>query len=374
MAEKDYYEVLGVSRNASHEEIKAAFKKLAKQFHPDLNKDHKAEDKFKEINQAYSVLGNPEKKQKYDQYGSSAFEGQGFQGFQGADFDFGDFGFEDLFGSIFGQQFRNTNSRRTPAGPRKGADLQYSLEIEFEEAVNGVTKDIEFEHMEQCTTCKGIGGSGTTKCSSCNGKGVVTRQQRTAFGIFQSSTTCSKCRGQGESVKDSCKQCNGTGHIEKLKNVEVKIPAGIDNGYTLRLQGLGNAGTQGGNSGDLYVSIFVKASKIFKRDQNDVFIELPISFTEAALGCEIEVPTLKGTAELKIPQGTQTGTIFRMKGQGMKHLNKNEHGDEYVKVNIVVPEKLSTKQKKRLEEFKKEEENVRIQKGFFHKIKDKFVS
>ncbi|MDD5163472.1 MAG: molecular chaperone DnaJ [Candidatus ainarchaeum sp.] len=370
---KDYYEVLGLKKGASIEEVKRAYKELAKKFHPDLNREKGAEEKFKEILEAYQVLSDSEKKANYDQYGH-AFEG--FQGYQrpegfgtgGVDFDFenifsniggfGEFGFGDIFGEMFGQEQRQRKKSR-------GSNIRMELTLSFEEAAFGTEKEITIEKIENCKACKGTGAKDgeLAKCSQCGGSGRIRHAQRTPFGVFATETACSKCQGTGRIAKRSCPECKGEGKIIARKTLKVKIPAGIDSGNHLRLEGEGNEGTAG--TGDLYIIIFVEKHKLFKRDGTDIFTEIPVSFGEAALGAKIDVPTLKGEVTLNIPAGTQTGTIFRLHEKGIKKLEARGFGDEFVKVIIETPKELSKKEKELFEELMKEEKSRQKRKGFF---------
>jgi len=371
---QDYYATLGLKKGATLDEIKKAYKDLAKKYHPDVSKEQDAEKKFKEINEAYSVLSDPEKRQNYDNYGEAFknFSGYTQQGFgQGMDFDFedlfnnftgfGGFGFGDM-GDLFG-------SRRGTRRENKdlGSNIKITIHLKFDEAAFGITKEIKYDRLVKCEKCGGSGAEGELKtCPTCNGRGIEVKQQRTPFGIFQMQTTCSKCKGKRKIPEKECKNCNGEGIKEQLEKLNVKIPAGINTGNHLRLQGKGNEGRQG--AGDLFLVILVEKHDVFKRDDEDIYTEIPISFSEAALGATVEVPTLKGKADLKIPAGTQTGTIFKMKGKGIKKLNSNSFGDEYVKVIVETPKKLTKKQKEILESLKSEENASKKRKGLFEKI------
>ena len=379
MAKKDYYEVLGLSKGADEKEIKQAFRKLAKQYHPDLNPDNKeAEAKFKEINEAYEVLSDPDKKAKYDQFGHAAFDqSQGFGG--GANYgDFNDI-FGDIFGDFFGGGAGFGGSRAQRTGPKAGSDLKIKLDITFEEAAFGTKKEIKINRIEKCDVCGGSGAKkGTNKktCPTCNGTGAVKTVQRTPFGQFASTKTCTVCNGTGEVVEQPCEACNGTGKEKKSRKLSINIPAGVDSGSVIPLRGEGNHGERGGPSGDLYVYINVKEHEIFERDGNDVWCEIPISFTKATLGGSIEVPTIEGKVKYEIPEGTQTGTVFRLKNKGIKNLRGSGKGDQYVRVKVTVPKKLTEKQKSLLEEFAAEmgekETKSDDKKGFFDKVKDAF--
>ncbi|MBW2977355.1 molecular chaperone DnaJ [Candidatus Woesearchaeota archaeon] len=364
---KDYYKILGVEKTATKEEIKRAYKKLAKKYHPDLNKDKPdAADKFKEINEAAAVLADDEKRNQYDQFGTTA-EDFGRQGFGG--FDFSDvmdnifgagFDFDNIFESFFGGSDIFGRRRK---GRARGHDLRYDLEITLEEAAEGTTKTITIPRLEKCSECDGKGGSGIQNCPDCNGTGVSRRTQRTPFGIFATQSTCRNCHGEGNIVKKQCSKCHGEGRVEKTRKLEVKIPAGAETGTNLRVVGEGEAGQKGAATGNLYIVIHVKDHKLFERHGNDLFIEVPIPFTIAALGGEIEVPTLKGKATLKIPAGTQTGTTFRMRGKGVPSLHGDGNGNQNVEIKIVTPKKLTKKQKQLLKEFGKTDKS-----SFFNKL------
>jgi molecular chaperone DnaJ len=375
---RDYYAVLGIQKSASAEEVKAAYKRLAKQFHPDVSADPKAKEKFQEILEAYNVLSDEQKRQNYDQFGHAAegFSGyQGFRGFggQGMDFDFSDLfqnfsGFEgfgefaDLFGGERGRRSRD----------RAGENLRVDISIPFEEAVFGAEKKIEIERVEECSVCKGSGaekGTGKKSCSTCKGRGIVQRTQQTPFGFFSTQTTCPKCNGSGEVIEKPCKNCNGKGRARTQRTIEVKIPAGIETGMHLRLEGEGNAGSGRGRKGDLFVVVFVEKHRFFKRDGSDIFVEAPVSFAEAALGTELEVPILTGKAKLSIPAGTQTDTIFRMKGKGVKDLKTGRLGDQFVKVKTITPTHLGKKEKELLEELQRLNGIKEKRSGFFEWFK-----
>src|SRR3989344_2754228 len=367
--DKDYYKILGVGKNATKEEIKAAYKKLAKQYHPDLNKSPGVAEKFKEINEAAAVLGDDEKRKQYDQFGTAGGQfQQGFSGFDFSDFmsDIGGFGmdFDSIFENFFGGSRSSGRARRR----QRGSDLRYDMEIELEDAALGATRTINVPRLEECEKCNGTGAESAkdiVTCDECGGRGVSTRTQRTPFGLFSTTTTCRKCRGQGKYIKNACPECNGKGVVRKTRKIEVSIPKGAVDGTNLRIQGEGEAGGHGTDSGDLYIVIHVKPHKVFERHGNNVYVKIPVSFTTATLGGEIEVPTLKGKAELKIPAGTQSNTIFRMKGLGIPDLHSHHVGDENVEVYITVPEKLTKKQKQLLEEFEKENKGKGFLKGVF---------
>ncbi|MBU0461956.1 MAG: molecular chaperone DnaJ [Nanoarchaeota archaeon] len=377
---KDYYKTLGVDKSASREEIKKAYKTLAKKYHPDMNKEADAADRFKEINEAASVLGDPKKREQYDRFGTADFSG--FQGGTGG-FDFSDFGkhsesfdFGDIFDSLFSGGFGGFRGSRR-RGPRKGRDLRYDLEIELEDAVRGAEKEIFIPRLETCSKCKGSGAESSSdieKCNDCHGSGMVTRSQRTPFGIFQTTTTCSTCGGQGTIIKELCPMCDGEGRIRKERKIKASIPAGVDNGTMLRIGEEGEAGEKGARPGDLYVVISVASHKIFERQENDLYVEVPISFVGAALGDDIEVPTIDGKAKLKVPAGTQSNTLFRMKGHGVPYINSSEKGDEFVKVVVYTPKNLNKKQKEMLKKLAKElGDQIKPQKGFLERLKDQFT-
>ncbi|OQA31067.1 MAG: chaperone protein DnaJ [archaeon ADurb.Bin336] len=370
----DYYEVLGLKKGASIEEIKKAYKEKAKQYHPDVSKDPDAEKKFKEINEAYSVLNDPEKKENYDNFGHAykGFSGYQQQGFgQGTDFDF-----EDLFNQFGFGSFSDLNEMfggRGGGGRGKdyGSNLKVNLTLKFEEAAFGTNKDITYERIEKCKKCKGSGAEGALKtCPTCKGKGQTIRQQKTPFGMFRTQSICPTCKGKGQVAEKECKECRGNGFVSTKTKLNVKIPAGINTGNHLRIAGKGNEGVDG--VGDLFIVIIVELHDVFKRDNNDIYTEIPISFTESALGATVEVPTLNGKADLKIPSGTQTGTIFKMKGKGIKKLDSNTYGDEYVKVIVETPKNLTKKQRELLEELEKETQSAKKRKGIFSKIFGKF--
>lgn len=373
MSKRDYYEVLGVSRDSSQDEIKKAYKKLAKKYHPDLNPDSKtAEEKFKEVSEANEVLSNAEKRARYDQFGhAGANDAGGFGGFG----DGGDFGgFNDIFDMFFGGGGGGGNRR----GPQRGADLRLDLSISFEEAAFGVEKDVEIPRMENCEICGGSGAEPGTKpqtCSVCGGSGKVRANQSTPFGQFQTVKTCHRCHGEGTIIENKCKHCGGSGKVRKTRKIHVKIPAGVDSDSRLRVANEGEAGNLGGPPGDLYVYLTVRPHKIFKRNHDDVICEFPISFVQAALGDEVEVPTLDGKVKIKIPEGTQTGTSFRLRGRGMTKLRGYGRGDQHVKVKVVTPTNLTEQHKKLLKEFGDcctDDQQPEKTKGFFEKVKDAF--
>ena len=354
---RDYYEILGVPKTATAEEIKSAFRKRAKECHPDLHPgDKKAEAEFKELNEAAEVLVDPEKRAKYDQYGHAAFDPSmgGQDPFAGGGFGgFGDLG--DILGQMFGGAFSGGGfGGTTRNGPIPGDDLRYNLTITFEEAAFGVEKELSIPREETCETCGGSGakpGTEPIKCKTCNGTGQVRTQQSTLLGSFTSMRPCSACRGTGKIIPESCPECHGAGRVRRNIKKTLKVPAGIDNGQTLRLPGFGSAGQRGGPNGDLYVTISVRPHKQFVRKGYDLLLEMPVSFTTAALGGSITVPTLKESVKYNVPAGTQPGTTFRLREQGIKHLNANGTGDLLVTVNVDVPRHLSEEQKNLLQQF-----------------------
>lgn len=372
MAEKrDYYEVLGVQKGASDDEIKKAFRQQSKKYHPDLNPGSKeAEAKFKEVNEAYQVLSDSDKRSKYDQFGHAGVDpnfgaGGAGGGFNGAGFDFG-----DIFGDIFGGFGGFGGGRRN--GPRRGNDLRQVIDISFEEAAFGCKKTINLTKQEKCDTCGGSGskpGTAPETCPHCNGTGQIQTQQRTILGYMTNVTTCPNCKGSGKIIKEPCRDCRGTGKVRKTKTIEINIPAGIDNGQTMQLSGQGEAGDRGGMNGDLLITIRVRPHAIFTRDGNNVYIEMPITFVQAALGATLKVPTLDGAVEYDIPEGTQSGTRFRLKGKGIPYIRSKNRGDQYVTVNVEVPKNLTAKQKEILKEFD-EDKNYKQRKSFAEKMKD----
>ena len=378
---RDYYDILGLKKGASVSEVKTAYKKLAKKYHPDLNKDSGAEEKFKETLEAYQTLSDSKKKANYDQFGHAAEGFQGFQGFRGGgetrdfDFDFGNiFGGGESFGGMEDilRAFGGSGPGRGAARPARGANLRIDLSISFEEAVFGTEKTVELTRIENCKECKGKGGFGEETCGQCNGAGIIREQRKTMFGTFVTQGTCPRCGGKGRTIKTVCKKCEGKGRTKTKREIKIKIPAGIDTGNHLNLRGEGNAGINGGPAGDLFAVIFVETDKIFKRDGPDIYAEMPISFSEAALGTNLDVPTLREKATIKIPNGTQTGTIFRLKSKGIKNLGETGHGDEYVKIIVQTPSKMNKKQKELFEQLAKEDDVKNQRKGFFGRIKKKF--
>lgn len=373
MADKDYYKLLGIEKNATKEQIKKAYKKLAMKYHPDRapeDKKQEYEEKFKEISEAAAVLGDEKKRQQYDQFGSSAFQsGPGGSGFQGFDFSdimsqfrsgmFGDF--DNIFDQLFGGGGR---SGRKGYQGRRGRDLLYEIEVTLEEVAEGAKRHIKLNKLEHCSDCSGRGAKKFDSCHHCNGSGYLKRTQRTAFGLFQQTGPCPYCHGKGELPQDSCNGCGGEGLLRKRKEIEVTVPAGVEDGMRLRLHGEGEVGSHNAPAGDLYVQVRVKPHKYFSRRESDLHITVPISFTQAVLGDEIEVPTINGKAKLKIPSGTASETILRMNNKGLRDVHNSHTGDQMVKVKIEVPKKLTKKQKDLIKQLKEEKPS----KGFLKKI------
>ena len=390
MAEKrDYYEVLGIGKNATDAEIKSAYRKLAKKYHPDLNPGNKeAEEKFKEVNEANDVLSDPQKRQRYDQFGFAgvdpnyaAANGGGAGGFGGG---FGGVDLGDIFGDIFGGGFGGGfggfgggSSTRTANAPRKGHDIQASVILTFEEAAHGCSKKITINRQETCPDCGGTGaakGTSPETCPDCGGRGYVVTQQRTPFGVMQSQQPCSHCGGRGTIIRNPCKTCRGTGKTAARKSLEINIPAGIDDDQNIALRGQGDAGSNGGPAGDVIVHVTVKADPMFERDGYDVTIHVPITFSQAVLGDDVEVPTVDGRIVQHIPEGTQSGTKFRLHGQGIQYLNGRGRGDQYVIVDVEIPKKVTRAQREALKAFEDsmKEDNYEKRKGFFKNLRDRF--
>ena len=389
MAEKrDYYEVLGIGKNATEAEIKSAYRKLAKKYHPDLNPgDKAAEEKFKEVNEANDVLSDPEKRKRYDQFGFAGVDpnhgagqsGGGFGGFGAGGVDLGDI-FGDLFGGGFGGFGGfGGSSRANPNAPRKGHDIQASVILTFEEAAHGCTKKITLNRQQTCPDCHGSGcaaGTSPETCTQCGGRGYVVTQQRTPFGVMQSQQPCPHCGGRGTIIKDPCKTCRGTGKTNVRKTLEVKIPAGIDDDQNIALRGQGDAGSNGGPSGDVIVHVSVKRDAVFERDGYDVYVRVPITYSQAVLGAEIEVPTVDGKVAQRIPEGTQSGTKVRLRGQGIQDLKGRGRCDQYVIVEVEIPKKLNRTQREALKAFEDslKDDNYEKRKGFFKNLRDRFTS
>ena len=381
MADKrDYYEVLGVEKSASEDEIKKAFRKLARQYHPDLHPDDKqAEAKFKEVNEAYEVLSDKDKRAKYDQFGHAAFDpsygggagGGGFGGFGG----FSDVG--DIFESFFGGMGFGGSRSSNPNAPRRGGDIETSVSLDFMEACKGVKKTVRINRSETCPDCKGSGAAAGTQpktCPDCNGTGTRRVTQRTPFGNISQQTVCTRCGGRGKIVDNPCRTCSGKGTVKRSAEREVEIPAGIDDGQTLRVQGGGHAGTNGGQYGDLHIRVDVRPDPIFERDGYDVWTEVPLTYTQAALGGEIIVPTVDGKVKYTIPEGIQVGTTVRLRGKGIKKLYRTDRGDHYLKITVEIPKNLTKEQKAKLKAFEESlsEKNYQKRQSFFDKLKDKF--
>jgi len=370
MSKRDYYEVLGVSKGASKDEIKKAYRKLSKQYHPDINKEAGADEKFKEIAEAYEILSDDQKKAHYDQFGhtdpNQSFGGGGFEGFGG---------FEDIFSTFFGG---GGSRRRDPNAPRQGSDLQYTMTLSFEDAVFGKETEIEIPREENCETCNGSGAKPGTKaetCGHCHGSGQLNVEQNTPFGKIVNRRVCHYCSGTGKQIKNKCSTCGGTGKVKKRRKIAVKIPAGIDDGQQIRVAGQGEPGMNGGPQGDLYVVFHVRSHEFFERDGDDVYCEMPITFVQAALGDEVEVPTLYGKIKLKVPAGTQTGTKFRLKDKGIQNVRGYGKGDQHIIVRIVTPTKLTEKQKQMLQDFAEISGQVpqgEHEESFFDKVKRAF--
>lgn len=390
MAEKrDYYEVLGIGKNATDAEIKSAYRELAKKYHPDLNPGNKeAEEKFKEVNEANDVLSDPQKRQRYDQFGFAgvdpnyaAANGGGAGGFGGG---FGGVDLGDIFGDIFGGGFGGGfggfgggSSTRTANAPRKGHDIQASVILTFEEAAHGCSKKITINRQDTCPDCGGTGaakGTSPETCPDCGGRGYVVTQQRTPFGVMQSQQPCSHCGGRGTIIRNPCKTCRGTGKTAARKSLEINIPAGIDDDQNIALRGQGDAGSNGGPAGDVIVHVTVKADPMFERDGYDVTIHVPITFSQAVLGDDVEVPTVDGRIVQHIPEGTQSGTKFRLRGQGIQYLNGRGRGDQYVIVDVEIPKKVTRAQREALKAFEDsmKEDNYEKRKGFFKNLRDRF--
>lgn len=376
MAKKDYYEVLGVDKNASQAEIKSAFRKMAKKYHPDINKEEGAEAKFKEVGEAYSVLGDEQKRKQYNQFGHAAFENGaggnpygnygGFSGFQGfEDIDLGDI-FEDMFGGGFGFSSRR-GAKKNRA--RKGDDTLVRVNLTFEEAIFGCKKELKLDLDEDCATCNGKGGFDEKTCSTCGGTGRVVSQTQSIFGVIQQQTTCPDCGGTGKTFGRVCSDCRGHGHVTKNKTIEVDIPAGVDNGSELRITGKGSKGFNGGPNGDIYIQFKVKEHAIFQREGDDIYLDLPITITEAVLGCKKEIPTVYGNLVIQIDAGTQAGTKLRIKSKGVENVRTGKNGDMYVIVNVLIPEKLDKKQKELFKEL--DDTNLRTNSEF--KTIDKYL-
>ena len=371
-SKRDYYEVLGVSRTASKDEIKSAYRQLAKKYHPDINKEKDAEAKFKEVQEAYDVLFDDQKRSTYDQFGHAAFDqaaggGNPFSGFNGG---FQDVDLGDLFGSFFGGGGRR--SPRQSSGPRRGADTAMRVRIEFMDAILGKKINFPIQYDETCTTCAGSGARSSkdiATCSTCNGQGTVRQRQRTILGTMETQATCPTCQGRGKTIKAACTVCHGQGYNRVKHDLEVAIPAGINEGQQVRIPNKGERGIDGGSNGDLFLEITIKQHGQFQREGNDIHLEVPLSFVDATLGTSINVPTVYGELSLTIPQGTQSDKVFRVRGHGIKDMRSGTPGDEFVHIKLMTPQNLSKKQKELLEQFKKEENS---NDSFFDKFKKLF--
>lgn len=364
MAKRDYYEVLGVSKSATDKEIKSAFRRLAKEYHPDLNKAPDAAEKFKEVQEAYEVLSDENKRKMYDQYGHAAFDQNGDAGFGGfnggfnggfsSSFGFDDIDLSDILSGVFGQGFGfGSGSRKNSNRAQKGKDLLYSMKLSFMEAVYGCKKDIILDVYETCDNCNGKGGHGEKKCSKCHGSGTITEEQRTMFGSFVSKVTCPECSGKGMTYENVCSECKGLGKRKKRKTITVTVPAGVDEGQQIRIKEKGEAGINGGPNGDVYVEFHIETHQIFKRDGNDIYMELPINIVEATLGCKKDIPLMKENIILNIPEGTQNGDKHRIKGKGVPYINSSKVGDMYIVIKVVIPTKLDKKQRELFSELSK---------------------
>ena len=373
---RDYYEVLGVAKGASEDEIKKAYRQMAKKYHPDLNPgDKEAEARFKEVNEAYEVLSDSQKKARYDQYGHAGVDPNfGAGGYQGYGFDGMDIDLGDIFSSFFG----GGGARRSnPNAPRRGSDVSASVVISFEEAARGCKKQVDVRLVDTCSDCRGSGaakGSAPKPCPACNGTGQERRQQRTPFGVIQTQSVCSRCRGKGKIIDKPCPTCSGTGQVRRPSSVGINIPAGIADGQVITIRGKGNAGTNGGPAGDLIVLVAVRPHPVFEREGYDVHCELPLTFAQMALGAEVQVPTLDGNVPYTVREGTQPGETFRLKGKGFPYINGRGRGDEVVRVTVEVPKNLTSEQKKLLHAFEESlgDKNYQKRRSFFDKLRDAF--
>ncbi|MGN1090649.1 MAG: molecular chaperone DnaJ [Huintestinicola sp.] len=378
MADKrDYYEVLGIQKGASDDEIKKAYRASVKKYHPDLHPDDKeCEEKMKEVNEAYECLSDPDKKSRYDQFGHAGVDpsygagGGGFGGFSGFG-DMGDIG--DIFSSFFGGGMGS--SRSNPNAPRRGQDIQTSATIDFMDACNGTKIEIKINRMEKCSECSGTGaaaGSSAETCSECNGLGQVKAVQRTPLGMMSTQRPCTRCGGKGKVIKNPCPKCKGAGRVSTPKTISVTVPAGIDDGQTIQVTGQGHSGINGGPNGNLHVTVSVRPDPFFVRDGYDIHTEVPITYMQAVLGDEITVPSIDGKVKYTIAEGTQSGSVFRFKGKGVKRINRSDRGDQYVTVVVEVPKNLNKTQKELLKKFEESlgEENNPKRKNFFQRVKD----
>jgi molecular chaperone DnaJ len=381
---RDFYEVLGVEKGCSDEDLKKAYRKLAKQYHPDMNPgDKTAEAKFKEVGEAYEILSDKEKRARYDQFGHAgvdpSYGGAGAGGFSGG---FEDIDLSDLFGSFFGNfggaGFGGSSRPRNPNGPIRGRDVSFTLPLAFEEAALGCKKDITVAHLENCAECAGTGaakGTHAETCANCGGTGQVRTTERSVLGVIQSTRPCPTCGGKGKIVKTPCSACSGQGRVRKNKKLSVTVPAGIDDGQTFQLRGQGDAGQNGGPAGDANITVTVRPDPVFERDGYDIWCDIPITYSQAALGDEITVPTLEGKVKYNVPEGTQPGTVFRLKGRGVPYINGRGKGDQFVRIGVEVPKALSSKQKQQLRDFEAQlgERNYEKRKSFFNRMKSKMT-
>ena len=372
MNKRDYYEVLGVDKNATEAEIKSAFRKLAKKYHPDVSKEENAAEKFKEAQEAYAVLSDANKRKQYDHFGHNAFSNNqgGFSGFEG--FDFGNMSdMSDIFEDILGGMGFSSGSRKKSNRATRGNDILYRMTIDFEEAAFGCKKDINVDVVEDCDECNGDGGFNKTTCSNCHGSGVITSEQRTMFGSFLSKTTCPYCNGTGNSFEKKCTKCRGTGKVKNNKTITVTVPAGIDTDNRLRLQGKGEVGQNGGRNGDLYIEFTVRDHEYYKRVDDDIYLEVPLTITDAVLGCKKEIPTLYGNVFLTIPEGTQNGDKLRLRSKGIENVNSKRKGDMYVITKVIIPEKINREQRKLFEQLQDTElDNTSFIKRFKKFLRD----
>ncbi|MBN3490294.1 molecular chaperone DnaJ [Acholeplasma equirhinis] len=367
---RDYYEVLGISKTASTEEIKKAYRQLAKKYHPDVNKEPDAEAKFKEVQEAYDVLNDPQKRSQYDQFGHAGAQGDPFGGFGGFGGAGGFGGFEDIINSFFGGGGRQQRREKS-----QGDDIQMRMTIDFMEAVLGTKKAVEVELTEDCHHCHGTGAESSKDvdvCSRCHGAGYINVDQRTILGTMRTQTVCPQCQGKGQTIKNKCHVCSGSGRTRTKKNVDVKIPAGVDDGMTLRVPGYGHGGKKGAESGDLYITFKVKPHKIFKREKNEIVLDLPITFAQAALGDKVEVPTIYGKVDLSIPAGIQSGTVLRLKDKGIQDVRSGRKGDQHVVVQVETPKNLSSEERKIFEQLGKLDGNRK--KTTWEKFKEFFTN
>ena len=376
MPTKDFYETLGVSRSANADEIKRAYRALARKHHPDVSENKaEAEHRFKEINEAYEVLSDPQKRAQYDRYGTVGNGAGGFGDFGGFGPGFGASGFGDIFDIFFGERAGAQQQTQRRGGPARGSDLRYDLEISLEEAFAGTTREIQFNHLAQCETCHGSGAAPNTlvvPCSQCGGTGMMRMVRQTPLGQFVTQSTCTRCQGEGQVIQEPCQSCHGRGRREVERKLTVKVPAGVDDGSRIRISGSGEAGIRGGPAGDLYVYLSIAEHPIFKRDGLDTYVDVPISFPQATLGSQIDVPSLEGELTLPVGAGTQSGTTFRMRGHGMPSVRGTNRGDHLVTVHVVVPSKVNKRQRELLEEYARMGGDRVDEKSFFDKVKEAF--